>query len=173
MGNINLVMTLTLGLTIALVLGYVMQRLRLPTVAGYLLAGIIVGTLTPGLMANRELTNQLAEIGIILLMFGVGLQFNLKKLLGVQRLVLPGALIQSLTTASLGALAALLLGFDWKAGVAFGLAICVASTVALTRVLSDNNKLHTPIGNIAVGWLVMEDLLTVLIMVLLLSLIHI
>ena len=167
MQSIDLIMTLTLGLAIALVLGYVMQRLRLPTVAGYLLAGIVVGTLTPGLKANLELTNQLAEIGIILLMFGVGLQFNLKKLLGVQRLVLPGAMIQSLTTASMGALAALLLGFGWKAGVAFGLAICVASTVALTRVLSDNNKLHTPIGDIAVGWLVMEDLLTVLIMVLL------
>ncbi|MEI8141082.1 MAG: cation:proton antiporter [bacterium] len=160
-------MTLTLGLAIALVLGYVMQRLKLPTVAGYLLAGIVVGTNTPGFVANQELADQLASVGIILLMFGVGLQFNFKKLLGVQRLVLPGALIQSLTAAFLGTLAAVLLGFDWKAGVAFGLSICVASTVALTRVLSDNNKLHTPIGNIAVGWLVIEDLLTVLIMVLL------
>ena len=100
-------------------------------------------------------------------MFGVGLQFNFKKLMGVQRLVLPGAVIQSLTAAALGTLATVLLGYDWKAGLAFGLAICVASTVALTRVLSDNNKLHTPVGNIAVGWLVIEDLLTVLIMVLL------
>ena len=167
MQSMDLVLTLTLGLTIALVLGYVMQRLRLPTVAGYLLAGIVVSPTTPGLAANQELANQLASVGIILLMFGVGLQFNLKKLLGVQRLVLPGAVIQSLTAATLGTVAAILLGFDWKAGVAFGLAICVASTVALTRVLADNNKLHTPIGNIAVGWLVMEDLLTVLIMVLL------
>ncbi|MEI6167414.1 MAG: cation:proton antiporter [bacterium] len=167
MGSIDLVLTLTLGLTIALILGYVMQRLRLPTVAGYLLAGIVVSPSTPGMTANPELADQLASVGIILLMFGVGLQFNFKKLMGVQRLVLPGAVIQSLTAAALGTLAAILLGYDWKAGLAFGLAICVASTVALTRVLSDNNKLHTPVGNIAVGWLVIEDLLTVLIMVLL------
>lgn len=167
MQSMDLILTLTLGLTIALALGYVMQRLKLPTVAGYLLAGIVVGPHTPGLMANPELADQLASVGIILLMFGVGLQFNFKKLMGVQRLVLPGALIQSLASASLGTLAAVLLGYDWKAGLAFGLAICVASTVALTRVLADNNKLHTPVGNIAVGWLVMEDLLTVLIMVLL------
>jgi len=163
----DLVFTLTLGLTLALVFGYVMQRMKLPTVAGYLLAGIVVGSTAPGLISNRELANHMASVGIILLMFGVGLQFNLKKLMGVQRLVLPGALIQSLTTASLGTLAAVMLGFDWKAGVAFGLTICIASTVALTRVLADNNKLHTPVGNIAVGWLVAEDLLTVLIMVLL------
>jgi CPA2 family monovalent cation:H+ antiporter-2 len=163
----DLVLTLTLGLTIALIFGYIMQRLRLPTVAGYLLAGIIVTTLTPDSAAKREWTDQLASIGIILLMFGVGLQFNFKKLLGVQRLVLPGALIQSLSSASLGALAAMALGFDWKAGVVFGLAICVASTVSLTRILSDNNLIHTPAGNIAVGWLVMEDLFTVMIMVLL------
>lgn len=167
MGSIDLVLTLTLGLTIALILGYIMQRLRLPTVAGYLLAGIVVSPSTPGMTANPELADQLASVGIILLMFGVGLQFNFKKLMGVQRLVLPGAVIQSLTAAALGTLATVLLGYDWKAGLAFGLAICVASTVALTRVLSDNNKLHTPVGNIAVGWLVIEDLLTVLIMVLL------
>ncbi len=167
MQSIDLVLTLTLGLTIALCLGYLMQRLKLPTVAGYLLAGIFVSPHSFGFMANQALADQLASVGIILLMFGVGLQFNFKKLMGVQRLVLPGALIQSVTSAALGTLAAVLLGFDWKAGVAFGVAICVASTVALTRVLSDHNKLHTPIGNIAVGWLVIEDLLTVLIMVLL------
>ncbi len=167
MQSIDLVLTLTLGLTLALVLGYLMQRLRLPTVAGYLLAGIVVGSTRPDLMANRELAEQLASVGIILLMFGVGLQFNLKKLLGVQRLVLPGAIIQSMTAALLGTLAAVALGYDWKAGVVFGLTLCVASTVALTRALADNNKLHTPVGNIAVGWLVVEDLLTVLIMVLL------
>lgn len=167
MQSIDLVLTLTLGLTIALILGYVMQRLRLPTVAGYLLAGIVVGPHTGGVSTSLELSDQLASVGIILLMFGVGLQFDFKKLLGVQRLVLPGSLMQSLTAATLGTLASMLLGYDWKAGAAFGLSICIASTVALTRVLADNNKLHTPFGNIAVGWLVIEDLLTVLIMVLL------
>lgn len=165
--NLDLIHTLTSGLTAALVLGYIMHRLGLSPIVGYLLAGVVVGPNTPGFVANRELADQLAEIGVILLMFGVGLHFHLKDLLAVRRIAIPGALVQSLVATVLGAVAALV--FDWgaAAGLVFGLAISVASTVVLTRVLADNNELHTPVGHIAVGWLVVEDLFTVLVLVLL------
>ncbi len=167
MHNLDLILTLTGGLAVALLLGYGTQRLGLSPIVGYLLAGIVVGPNTPGFVANRELAEQFAEIGVILLMFGVGLHFHFDELLAVRRVAIPGALGQSFVATLLGCLVALGFGWGWSAGLVFGLAISVASTVVLLRVLVDNNDLHTPTGHIAVGWLVVEDLFTVLVLVLL------
>jgi CPA2 family monovalent cation:H+ antiporter-2 len=167
MHNIDLILTLTASLAAALALGYVTHRLGLSPLVGYLLAGIAVGPRTPGFVANRELAEQLAEVGVILLMFGVGLHFHLKELLAVRRIAVPGAVVQSLVATVLGAVTARAFGWGWAAGVVFGLAVSVASTVVLTRVLVDHNDLHTPTGHIAVGWLVVEDLFTVVVLVLL------
>ncbi len=164
---IDLILTLTSGLAAALVLGYVMHRLKVSPIAGYLLAGIVVGPHTPGVVVNRELASQMADIGIILLMFGVGLQFNLKKLAGVSRLVVPGALLQSLMTTVCGTLVAMAFGLGVKAGVVYGLALSVASTVAMIRVFTDTRRLQTPAGNRATGWLVVEDLFMVFVLILL------
>src|SRR5213593_2803854 len=167
MPHLDLILTLTGGLAAALALGYLTHRLGLSPIVGYLLGGIAVGPYTPGFVANRALAEQLAEVGIILLMFGVGLQFHLKELLAVRRVALPGAIVQSGMATVLGAVVARAFGWSWAAGVVFGLALSVASTVVLMRVLTDNNDLHTPTGHIAVGWLVVEDLFTVLVLVLL------
>ncbi len=166
MHNTDLILTATGGLAAALVLGSITERLRLSPIVGYLLAGVVVGPYTPGFSADRALAEQLAEIGVILLMFGVGLQFHFKELLAVRRVAVPGAIVQSLVATGLGALAARAVGWDWSSGVVFGLALSVASTVVLVRVLSDHHDLHTPVGHIAVGWLVVEDLFTVVILVL-------
>ena len=167
MHNLDLILTLTGGLTAALFLGYWTHRLGLSPIVGYLLAGLAVGPNTPGFVADRHLAEQLAEVGVILLMFGVGLQFHLKELLEVRRVAVPGAIGQSLVATLLGCFVAHGFGLSWSAGIVFGLAISVASTVVLLRVLTDNNDLHTPSGHIAVGWLVVEDLFTVLVLVLL------
>ena len=167
MHNIDLIATITGGLAAALVLGYITNRLGLSPIVGYLLAGFAVGPNTPGFVANKHLADQLAEIGVILLMFGVGLQFHLKELLAVRRIAVPGAIFQSLVATALGALLGIICGWSLGAGIVFGLAISVASTVVLMRILADNNELHTPTGHIAIGWLVVEDLFTVLVLVLL------
>ncbi len=167
MHNLDLILTLTAGLGAALLFGYGTHRMGLSPIVGYLLAGIAVGPSTPGFVANAELADQLAEIGVILLMFGVGLHFHFKELLAVRRVAIPGAIGQSLVTTALGYFVALGFGWTWSAGLVLGLAISVASTVVLLRVLVDNNDLHTPAGHIAVGWLVVEDLFTVLVLVLL------
>jgi CPA2 family monovalent cation:H+ antiporter-2 len=167
MHHLDLILTLTGGLAAALVFGYLTQRLGLSPIVGYLLGGIAVGPYTPGFVANRALAEQLAEVGVILLMFGVGLQFHFKELLAVRRVALPGAIVQSTLATVLGAVLARAFGWSWSAGIVFGLALSVASTVVLMRVLTDNNDLHTPTGHIAVGWLVVEDLFTVLVLVLL------
>jgi len=167
MHNLDLILTLTGGLAAALLLGYGTHRLGLSPLVGYLLAGFAVGPNTPGFVANKELADQLAEIGVILLMFGVGLQFHFKELLEVRRVAVPGALCQSLAATALALLVGRGLGWSWSAGLVYGLAISVASTVVLLRVLSDSHDLHTPTGHIAVGWLVVEDLFTVLVLVLL------
>src|SRR5881397_3709292 len=138
MHNLDLILTLTGGLASALLLGYVTHRLGLSPIVGYLLAGIAVGPSTPGFVANRELAAQLAGIGVILLMFGVGLHFHFKELLAVRRVAIPGAIGQSVVATLLGALVARAFGWDWGAGLVFGLALSVASTVVLVRVLSDN-----------------------------------
>ncbi|MGE3541187.1 MAG: cation:proton antiporter [Candidatus Tectimicrobiota bacterium] len=167
MHHLDLLLTLTGGLSAALLLGYLTHRLGLSPLVGYLIGGIAVGPYTPGFVAHRVLAEQLAEIGVILLMFGVGLQFHLTELLAVRRVALPGALVQSAVATGLGALVAHLFGWDWTGGIVLGLALSVASTVVLTRVLTDQQALHTPTGHIAIGWLVVEDLFTVLVLVLL------
>src|SRR5918911_1687732 len=165
--NIDLILTLTGGLAAALVLGYVAHRLGLSPIVGYLLAGVAVGPNTPGFVADRHLAEQLAEVGVILLMFGVGLQFHLKELLAVRRIAVPGAVVQSLTATALGSVMGWAFEWGWSAGLVYGMAVSVASTVVLIRVLADHNDLHTPAGHIAVGWLVVEDLFTVVVLVLL------
>jgi CPA2 family monovalent cation:H+ antiporter-2 len=167
MPNLDLIVTLTGSLTAALALGYVTQRLGLSPIVGYLLAGIVVGPHTPGFVADRHLAEQFAEIGVILLMFGVGLHFQLRELWAVRRVAIPGALAQSLVATGSAALIVRALGWDWTAGLVFGLCLSVASTVVLVRVLADHHDLHTPTGHVAVGWMVVEDLFTVVILVLL------
>jgi CPA2 family monovalent cation:H+ antiporter-2 len=165
--NLDLILTLAGGFTAALILGYVTQRAGLSPIVGYLLAGTLVGPHTPGFVANAEIAEQLAEVGVILLMFGVGLQFHIEELLAVRGVAIPGAIAQSAVATVLGALIARWFGWSWPAGIVFGMALAVASTVVLIRVLADHRDLHTPTGHIAVGWLVVEDLFTVLALVLL------
>lgn len=165
MANLDLIVTLTGGLTAALACGYVTQRLGLSPLVGYVLGGVAVGPYTPGFIANHALAEQLAEVGVILLMFGVGLQFHLRELLAVRRIALPGALAQIVLTTLLGVAVTRAFGWEWSTGIVMGLALSVASTVVLMRVLADHHALHTPTGHIAVGWLVIEDLFTVLVLV--------
>jgi CPA2 family monovalent cation:H+ antiporter-2 len=167
MHSLDLILTLTGGLSAALVLGYVTQRIGLSPIVGYLLAGTLVGPHTPGFVANTTIAEQLSEVGVILLMFGVGLQLHVEELLAVRRVAIPGAVGQSAVATGLGALIGWSFGWGWAAGIIFGMALSVASTVVLIRILSDNRDLHTPIGHIAVGWLVAEDLFTVIALVLL------
>jgi monovalent cation:H+ antiporter-2, CPA2 family len=165
--NVDLILLLAGGLTAAWVFGFLTHRLGLSPIVGYLLGGIVVGPFTPGFVADHTLAEQCAEIGVILLMFGVGLHFHVKELLDVRRVALPGAILQSAAATGLGALVGRAFGWSWSAGIVLGLAIAVASTVVLTRVLEDNRALHTKTGHIAIGWLVVEDLFTVLVLVLL------
>lgn len=167
MRETDLILTLTGCLAAALVCGYGTRRLGLSPIVGYLLAGVVVGPNTPGFIANPHLAEQLAEVGVILLMFGVGLQFHVEELLAVRRVAIPGAVAQSVVATVLGTLVGLAWGWGWSAGIVFGLAISVASTVVLVRVLADNGELDTTSGKIAIGWLVVEDLFTVLVLVLL------
>jgi CPA2 family monovalent cation:H+ antiporter-2 len=166
MHEAGLLLTLAGGLAAALVCGYVTHRIGLSPIVGYLAAGLIVGPYTPGFVADTALATQLAEIGVILLMFGVGLQFHLEELLAVRRIAIPGAIVQSAVATALGAAAVHALGWGWTGAIVFGLCLSVASTVVLVRVLSDNRALHTQAGHIAVGWLVVEDLFTVVVVVL-------
>jgi len=158
---------LAIGFSAALIFGYITQRLGLSPILGYLLAGIVVGPFTPGFVAHAELAGQLAEFGVILLMFGVGLHFHLKDLIAVRKIAIPGAVGQIVTATVLGALVATFWGWSLGSGIILGVAISVASTVVLTRVLMDNNVLDSPQGHIAVGWLIVEDIFTVLVLVLL------
>ena len=167
MHDLDLILTLAGGFTAALVLGYFTQRAGLSPIVGYLLAGTLVGPHTPGFVANTAIAEQLAEVCVILLMFGVGLQFHIEELLAVRGVAIPGAIAQSAVATGLGAVIARSFGWDWASGVVFGMALAVASTVVLIRVLADHRDLHTPTGHIAVGWLVVEDVFTVLALVLL------
>src|SRR5512141_387692 len=163
--GLELILTLTGGLTAAFVCGFITHRLRLSPIVGYLVAGVVVGPFTPGFVAHAGLAAQLAEIGVILLMFGVGLHFHVDELLAVRRLAIPGALVQIAVATALGLLITLPAGFSVGAGIIFGIAIAVASTVVLIRVLDDAGALRTPAGHVAVGWLLVEDLFTVLVLV--------
>jgi monovalent cation:H+ antiporter-2, CPA2 family len=167
MQSADVVLMLAAGLSAALLLGYLTQRMGLSPIVGYLIAGVIVGPHTPGFEADVHLAEQLAEVGVILIMFGVGLQFHLEELLSVRRAAIPGAIAGMAAATALGAMTAHAFGWPWTSAAVFGLTLSVASTVVLVRVLSDARTLHTASGHIAVGWLVMEDLLTVITLVLL------
>ncbi len=162
-----LIATIVAGLVVAFLMGALAHRLRVSPIAGYLLAGVIVGPFTPGFVANAGLANQLAEIGVILLMFGVGLHFSLRDLLSVKRIAVPGAIVQILVATLLGMGLAHMLGWSLAAGMIFGLALSVASTVVLLRALQVRNLIQTERGRIAVGWLIVEDLVMVLALVML------
>ena len=162
-----LIATIAAGLMLAFILGLIAHRLRVQPLVGYLLAGVMVGPYTPGFTADRALASELAEIGVILLMFGVGLHFSLKDLLSVARIAVPGAIGQIVVATLMGAGLAWWLGWPPLAGFVFGLSLSVASTVVLVRALQDRHILETERGRIAVGWLIVEDLAMVLALVLL------
>ncbi|MEJ1162062.1 YbaL family putative K(+) efflux transporter [Variovorax sp. CCNWLW186] len=164
--SVSLINTIAAGLGLALVFGFLAVRLRLPALVGYLLAGVIIGPFTPGFVADAGIAAQLAEIGVMLLMFGVGLHFSLDDLLAVRKIALPGALAQIAVATLLGGALALWWDWSWGEALVFGLALSVASTVVLLRALESLGILDSFTGRIAVGWLVVEDLAMVLVLVL-------
>ena len=162
-----LIATIVAGIGLAFFFGLVAQKLRLPPIAGYLLAGVMLGPFTPGFVADQKLSAELAELGVILLMFGVGLHFSLNDLLSVRAIAVPGAIGQIVMATLLGlGLSSLMLGWSFGAGLVFGLALSVASTVVLLRALQERRLVETERGRIAVGWLIVEDLAMVLTLVL-------
>src|SRR4051812_25431745 len=165
--DLPLITTIAAGLGLALVFGFLAARLRMPALVGYLLAGIVIGPFTPGFVADTNLASQLAEIGVMLLMFGVGLHFSFTDLLAVRKIAVPGAIVQIVAASALGGGVAMLWGWSFAAALVFGLALSVASTVVLLRALETLGLLDTFNGRIAVGWLVVEDLAMVLVLVLL------
>jgi monovalent cation:H+ antiporter-2, CPA2 family len=165
--DISLITTIAAGLGLALIMGFLATRVGIPPLVGYLVAGIIAGPATPGFVADVELTSQLAEIGVMLMMFGVGLHLSLEDLLSVRRIAVPGAVVQIAVATVLGAATAMWWGWSLGAGLVFGLALSVASTVVLLRALEARGVLNSVNGRIAVGWLVVEDLFVVLVLVLL------
>jgi CPA2 family monovalent cation:H+ antiporter-2 len=171
MHDVPLLISITIALVVAFIGGIIARRIGLPTIVGYLLAGIVIGPFTPGFKGDVETIQQLAELGVIFLMFGVGLHFSFKDLGNVRDIAIPGALIQTLLATLLGSGLSLLWGWNLTAGIVLGLSVSVASTVVLLRGLMDNSLLNSSHGQAAVGWLVMEDILSVLIIVLLPSMV--
>jgi len=165
--NVSLISTLAMGFGLALVLGFIAERMKLPALVGYLLAGIAIGPATPGFVADVGIAAQLSEIGVMLLMFGVGLHFSLKDLMAVKRIALPGAVVQMAAATALGLGLAMWWGWPVGQSLVFGLTLSCASTVVLLKALEARGTLESMNGRIAVGWLVVEDLATVLILVLL------
>ncbi len=165
--EIELITTIAAALGLALILGFGAVRMGLPALVGYLLAGVVIGPFTPGFVADTALAGQLAEIGVMLLMFGVGLHFSLDDLLSVKKIALPGAVVQIAVATLMGMALAWTWGWSTLAGIVFGLSLSVASTVVLLKALEGRAALATPNGRIAVGWLVVEDLVMVLVLVLL------
>ncbi|MCM2253191.1 MAG: Kef family K(+) transporter [Ramlibacter sp.] len=165
--KIPLITTLVAGFGLALILGFAAERIKIPALVGYLVAGIIIGPATPGFVADVSLASQLSEIGVMLLMFGVGLHFSLEDLLAVKRIALPGAVAQMGLATVLGMAVAWYWGWSWGSGLVFGLSLSCASTVVLLKALESRGVLESMNGRIAVGWLVVEDLATVLVLVLL------
>jgi monovalent cation:H+ antiporter-2, CPA2 family len=165
-----LISTIAIGLTAAFIGGFIARRLGLPTIVGYILAGVAIGPFTPGLVADPTIATELAEIGVILLMFGVGINFSIRELLAVRSIAIPGALLQTVIGAALGVVLGTAFGWGLGGGLVLGLALSIASTVVLLRALGDRQELDTTEGHIAVGWLIVEDLLAVLVLVLLPSL---
>jgi CPA2 family monovalent cation:H+ antiporter-2 len=165
--NIALITTIAAGFGLALIFGFIAERLKTPALVGYLLAGIAISPTTPGFVADIEIASQLSEIGVMLLMFGVGLHFSLDDLLSVKRIALPGAILQMAAATVLGMILANWWGWSFGAGLVLGLSLSCASTVVLLKALESRGLLETMTGRIAVGWLIVEDLVTVLILVLL------
>ena len=165
--DVTLIETLAIGLGFAFVGGFIAFRLGLPPLIGYLVAGVAVGPFTPGLTADAGIAPQLAEIGVILLMFGVGLHFSIRDLMRVRRIAVPGAIAQIAVATAMGVGLAEWWGWSLGAGIVVGLALSVASTVVLLRALEARGTLHSEDGQIAVGWLIVEDLVMVLALVLL------
>ncbi|HLP81606.1 MAG TPA: cation:proton antiporter, partial [Nitrosomonas sp.] len=165
--NIVLITTIAAGFGLALIFGFIAERLKTPALVGYLLAGIAISPTTPGFVADIGIASQLSEIGVMLLMFGVGLHFSLEDLLAVKRIALPGAIVQMAVATVLGMALATWWGWDIGAGLVLGLSLSCASTVVLLKALESRGFLESMNGRIAVGWLIVEDLVTVLILVLL------
>ena len=164
--NVTLITTLAAGFGLALIFGFIAERCKLPALVGYLLAGILIGPATPGFVADIEIASQLSEIGVMLLMFGVGLHFSIHDLMAVKRIALPGAIVQMAIATLLGMVLANWWGWTLGEGLIFGLALSCASTVVLLKALESRGILDSMNGKIAVGWLVVEDLVTVLVLVL-------
>ena len=165
--NISLITTLAAGFGIALILGFAAERMKVPALVGYLAAGILIGPTTPGFVADMHIAAQLSEIGVMLLMFGVGLHFSLDDLMAVKRIAIPGAVVQMVCATLLGMAVAWGWGWTWGHGLLLGLSLSCASTVVLLKALEARGLLDSMNGRIAVGWLVVEDLATVLVLVLL------
>lgn len=166
MHDLPLLTTIAAAFAAAWVLGLITQRIGLSPIVGYLLAGVVIGPFTPGFVGDVHLAQQLAEVGVILLMFGVGLHFHPKDLMAVKGIAIPGAIGQSLVATLLAMVAFHLFGWSWTSGLVLGMAMAVASTVVLLRVLMDREMLSTVHGHVAVGWLIVEDILTVIVLVL-------
>ena len=165
--SVSLISTIAAGLGLALIFGFIAARLKLPALVGYLLAGVVIGPFTPGFVADAAIASQLAEIGVMLLMFGVGLHFSLDDLLAVRKIAVPGAVVQMTVATALGMGLAHWWGWNLGGALVFGLSLSVASTVVLLRALETRGVLDSANGRIAVGWLVVEDLAMVLVLVLL------
>lgn len=165
--NVALITTIAAGFGLALIFGFIAERLKAPALVGYLLAGIAISPSTPGFVADIGIASQLSEIGVMLLMFGVGLHFSLDDLLAVKRIALPGAIVQMAVATALGIAIATWWGWSFGAGLVLGLSLSCASTVVLLKALESRGILESMNGRIAVGWLIVEDLVTVLILVLL------
>ena len=165
--DLKIVLLLAVGFTLASILGYLALRIKVSPILGYLLAGYFVGPYSPGFVVDIQLAKQLAEVGVILMMFGVGLNFKLQDLIKVKSIAIPGALIQTFLSALLSLFVVHFFGWPLKTGIILGLAIGVSSTVVLFRMLGEHNLLNTKEGHITVGWLVVEDIITVLILLLL------
>jgi monovalent cation:H+ antiporter-2, CPA2 family len=163
----SLLLNLAVCLAAALLCGWIAARFRFSPIVGYLVAGIICGPFTPGFVAEPDIAEELADIGVVLLMFGVGLHFKFQELLAVRQVALPGALVQSLVTTAVVMGASHLAGLTWWQGLVVGLAFSVASTAVLARMLTDHHQLSTPAGQLAMGWLVVEDIFTVVVLIVL------
>ncbi len=171
--GLKIVLILTFGFGLASLLGYISTRLHLSSILGYLIAGYLIGPYSPGFVADREISDQLAEIGLILMMFSVGLHFKWQDLVKVRRIAIPGAFVQTLVAMTVCALFIRAIGCSWQTGILVGLAVAVASTVVLMRQLTESNLLKSLEGHIAVGWLVVEDVITVLALLMLPSISYI
>ncbi|KTC65694.1 putative monovalent cation:proton antiporter (CPA2 family) (plasmid) [Legionella adelaidensis] len=170
--SLPLITTIAMGFALALTLGLIATRFKIPALVGYLLAGVAIGPFTPGLMANVEIAQELAEIGVMLLIFGVGLHFSLSDLMRVRKIAIPGAIVQIVVATLLGGCTAIMWGWNYGSALIFGLSLSVASTVVLLRALEERGALDSINGHIAVGWLLVEDLVMIVVLVLLPPLSH-